>query len=1514
MSAATTPSFPDNTLLTILAPVAAGQTLSYIIQGGQKRRIYEVQTLSALENLYGQPRTVTAAVTNLVPSGPDFPSRADGTVYKGDSAAYVYLLKGGLKSAVPDAATMRDAGHDPSTTAPLTISAADLAAIPNGPALPSTSKFLHPPPSSIPLLLLPVRIETRFQNNNTELWLRVFPDDIHVNSFEPELTADETTARTAFLAASTQGGQAAQDAFTALAQQFGPQRAAWIASAKAQSGTKSGPWTKAPSTNLLPERWLVMGYIGTTSRLLAVGPPIPDTLALGPDPNGPGPATDPGMEWLSNFDRAVAVGMGFRITLQPVAGAEPGFDRIAVFGLNTQITPAQAVGRFSDLLEAHHYTDGLELLPHGAPTNNTDDTSSVLNSHDPNYGRLYALEQGPALCPARPTADGDRLARAVGFDPALLAHVSGANGGQDEHAAAMNTVLWPATLGYYLEQIVNGSVPSPDVLLPLARDHFSTHVRARGHFPILRAGAQPYGVLPVMWSARWKDLENRALDAPLMGLLANLRSTWESSVANVPTIPGAADPEAALVSILGMEPRSVSYSVRSAIGPEYNLTYWRYIQRDPGQAWWSTLSARVTAEAGPLATAIASTRLAITTFVAQLRQLTDIVVAPAPLDGVAAPGYVAALLQAAGWQALRDFALPAQPVPLLLLLLRHAALRQYLDTAAELLAEQNAIQPSERIEPELLGLSVGLARPTPWDILARSIPNKGTVGTLLDNSRTDTSIPDFAAFWSAFWTLATLSAEILDATAREVMDLASYRLDAWLTSMAHYRLDQLRTSAPAAGIVLGAYGWVENVRPQSAVASSGYVHAPSLTHATTAAVLRSAYLTHKAAAATGSSQTPFEISLSSSSVRLGLHLLDGIRQGQPLGALLGYRLERSLHDNGLDTLIQPLRAIAPLNGTPDSSTTTTTSVAANGVVDGLALLNSIFPNGVLATGFGLPADTATRNTLTSALRALTGALDSVADLSLAESVHQLVRGNPVRGGATLDAIARGDAPPPEFEVIQTPRSGTAFTHRLFAIANGSAAGGWAATPRAAAEPRLNAWVGSMLPAPANIRAQAVFTDSTGATLSTISIALSDAGVAPLDLIALPESSTISGDFASRLLRAAAAARPPTVPATAAVALLSARDPTWSASTVSVMELLQLLATLNQLLASTRALTPQDLVFPGDTFGGIDNPELQARADAAEALLRAAPTALQSATGLDSALMAAANLGVSTAVPSLDSTEWASQAAAAVAEVNARVATLNSLTAGFNRTGASSDAQLDFDISRLQTVFGKSFLVLPTFDSTVATQWPQLWRNSLTLQSGDPLASLTWLQHIARVRPSVARLHRCMLYTESVTGSSLPTLDVAQLPFASGNVWVALPQSSASATSRVSLVAFAAQPHVAGSPIAGLAIDEWVDVLPSPQQITGISFHQDDPTARAPQTILLAVPPDNFPEWTIESLEGTVLEALDLAKIRAVDPDALTNLGHYLPALCFAYNAGAAAPEAVSTDFNLARLSGVLKAH
>ena len=77
------------------------------------------------------------------------------------------------------------------------------------------------------------------------------------------------------------------------------------------------------------------------------------------------------------------------------------------------------------------------------------------------------------------------------------------------------------------------------------------------------------------------------------------------------------------------------------------------------------------------------------------------------------------------------------------------------------------------------------------------------------------------------------------------------------------------------------------------------------------------------------------------------------------------------------------------------------------------------------------------------------------------------------------------------------------------------------------------------------------------------------------------------------------------------------------------------------------------------------------------------------------------------------------------------------------------------------------------------------------------------------------------------------------------------------------------------------------------------FQTDPPNACAPQTVLLAVPPVVGRPWTGADLARVLTETLELLKLRAVDAEALGELGQYLPALYFGFNA---ADDAVSTDF------------
>ena len=89
--------------------------------------------------------------------------------------------------------------------------------------------------SDRPLALFPVRLETRFfpqPDGSSELRVRVYPDRIHIDSHEAELTQAEKTWgqhywTQIFLAGADT--QAQKNAWRQLADRYDPQRAAWIA-------------------------------------------------------------------------------------------------------------------------------------------------------------------------------------------------------------------------------------------------------------------------------------------------------------------------------------------------------------------------------------------------------------------------------------------------------------------------------------------------------------------------------------------------------------------------------------------------------------------------------------------------------------------------------------------------------------------------------------------------------------------------------------------------------------------------------------------------------------------------------------------------------------------------------------------------------------------------------------------------------------------------------------------------------------------------------------------------------------------------------------------------------------------------------------------------------------------------------------------------------------------------------------------------------------------------------------
>jgi hypothetical protein len=79
---------------------------------------------------------------------------------------------------------------------------------------------------------------------------------------------------------------------------------------------------------------------------------------------------------------------------------------------------------------------------------------------------------------------------------------------------------------------------------------------------------------------------------------------------------------------------------------------------------------------------------------------------------------------------------------------------------------------------------------------------------------------------------------------------------------------------------------------------------------------------------------------------------------------------------------------------------------------------------------------------------------------------------------------------------------------------------------------------------------------------------------------------------------------------------------------------------------------------------------------------------------------------------------------------------------------------------------------------------------------------------------------------------------------------------------------------AAGPVAVALLDDWAETVPSPRHTTYAAFGYDAPRARAPQAVLLAVPPDEQVALTADALPGIVLSTREQARARMAQPDQL----------------------------------------
>jgi hypothetical protein len=155
----------------------------------------------------------------------------------------------------------------------------------------------------------------------------------------------------------------------------------------------------------------------------------------------------------------------------------------------------------------------------------------------------------------------------------------------------------------------------------------------------------------------------------------------------------------------------------------------------------------------------------------------------------------------------------------------------------------------------------------------------------------------------------------------------------------------------------------------------------------------------------------------------------------------------------------------------------------------------------------------------------------------------------------------------------------------------------------------------------------------------------------------------------------------------------------------------------------------------------------------------------------------------------------------------------------------------------------------------------------------PDTDRTWLEVVAAVRPRLAVLEAHQLHPGGT-------------PW---HPWVWTPDGSIDPWHRTGPVLVTYGPAglldepASDQRVAIAVLDTWDDAVPSRRHVTSAAFGFNAPKARAPQAVLLAVPPDPSERMTSSDLLDVVLETRELVCARAAGPRDLHGLPYATPA-------------------------------
>ncbi|MEO8513360.1 MAG: hypothetical protein ABI543_07370 [Ignavibacteria bacterium] len=1423
--------------------------------------------------------------------------------------------------------------------------------------------------------------------------------------------------------------------------------------------TKTSAWSRAPRTRILPDKFVVMLYQGENIVDEIVGRNIPDVLQLGPDPlesessfktENDKLLFGDSFSWASDFDKAVECGMGFKVTLNAPYDTR-GYDKILVLGANISSDESESKKELEDLIDNHHYSPkGFSIIPQGSPTNNTEEDGSGYSSNDPFSSISYFVETGdPLFDPANfddKNCDGMRLAESLGIDYAPLQYIQHSDKKDFAEASAMNKALYPATLGYYFESLLDPVLGEDSK--DFTRNFFTNYVTGRGPLPAIRVGDQPYGILLTSDFTKWKwqprsELYNNKYLGTVQNILKYLQGEWDKMSGELMYFgkPGT-DASEVLMNVLGLQPGSAAYYQRIAYSSEYlqNLDDFQWDGKYFGDLISNSFKSlgiinfiedlgyelknangnyKKTPQLLKLIYQHYNTRLD------SANLIDNVPLSESELirfyDEATGKNYINWLNEASTIEKLekQDFGSAVTPTALLYMKLRHALLLQLHKESVKWFTKR-MIPVEHTLKPQNFYNILPKGDLTKWEVMKAKVEIAEK-----DHIQKDLAIADYllgpgifqesdAAFLKemkeSLETLADMPTARLERCFSEHIDLCTYRLDAWQTAMFSLRLNNQRNVTVKddnrkKGIYIGSYGWVENIKPEQRTKANintipkllrpagdipvyeyadngGFVHSPSLNHASASALLRSAYLSN----ADKTNPELFSVNLSSERVRRALFILQGLRNGQQIEVLLGYQFERGLHDRSsanpalnLNLYIYNFREAFPVKQNiikqQGSDDTTAETIPTYSVVDGLTLGETTlaYPYGVKGLE-GLNSDQV--NAIEHEKDRLSDTVDAIKDLMLSESAYQLVQGNFDRTGAVLNTLKDVHVPP-EIDVINTPRSSNfTFTNRVTLHfetldAVNPASNPWPLIPmttRAKCVAGLNKWLGTSLGDPGDIICRTSHFDDNNNELGSETVKLSDLMLQPVDLIYIIGNELDGGAteiesriaYFYRLLKG--------IDDSVMVKIEFAK-PEGIADKKTMAQILPLIRMLKSLVTDSRHLTAEDFEPPAKTSSkdpdnpkGYDVTDLSSRIQEAFDSLNSALTDLKeidisatiiqidsSGTVIVSKLAEAADelvknnlsfsdipfiftnsevnelqnvlakiaiFGVPDAFPKLlsaledDKKAILLQQGASVLRVVQQYITKSKEKIDLSVAEPKADLKVKLLIEAGKLIFGEQFNLMPLFyynneTDVLASDGD---RDQLLKYAKDILkmefVSDEWIHSVAHVRKKLHKWEIARTLIEAFNSTENNSLPV-QLPYRSKDSWLAVefPEFDESSPDNkpfnitrdtISVVAHGNSAFTGGVKQSGILLDDWTEVIPAKDEITGIAFNYNQPNAVPPQALLLAVTPEVTGGWKWENLVGILNDTLHRAKTRAIEPMILDKnappaVSSLLPAVISEFN-------------------------